>query len=463
MRRKTIFAFSSVRTEGGILPPDILERIATEDRTLGGFSESDYHLSDEKLREGASRAWTRLQGVWITFKGQRAKLSASEGGTQVTRERWLMPLLQELGYGRIPPNRDSIIIGGRTYAISHLYGHAPLHLIGCNVDLDTRTAGVVGAARVSPHGLVQSFLNVNKDSLWGIVSNGHKMRLLRDSASLTRQAFVEFDLESIFDSELYSDFILLWLLCHQSRLESPRAEDCWLEVWAGKADSDGKRALEVLRDGVQLAVKNLGQGFLRHSKNGELRENLRSRALDKQDYYRQLLRVVYRLLFLFVAEDRDVLLDPNASDSAKKRYHLYYGTKRLRKMAEQVRGGRHADLWHPLRIVIERLGDDNGSPSLALKPLGGSLFSAKSTPNLNGCEIANRSLLDAIRSLAFVEEDGRLRAVDYKNLGSEELGSVYESLLEFHPDLDSSGSTFSLKTSKGNEKKLQAPTIRLRH
>ena len=51
------------------------------------------------------------------------------------------------------------------------------------------------------------------DYLWGFVSNGLVLRLLRDNASLTRQAFVDFDLETIFEGEVYADFALLWLLC----------------------------------------------------------------------------------------------------------------------------------------------------------------------------------------------------------------------------------------------------------
>src|SRR5690606_41945009 len=60
---------------------------------------------------------------------------------------------------------------------------------------------------------------------------------------------VEFDLEAMMDGEIYADFVLLWLLCHQSRVEGERPSDCWLEKWMKAAEEQGTRALDQLRDG----------------------------------------------------------------------------------------------------------------------------------------------------------------------------------------------------------------------
>ena len=67
---------------------------------------------------------------------------------------------------------------------------------------------MAGAARLSPHSLVQEFLNRSEHHLWGVVGNGLRLRILRDNISLTRQAYVEFDLESIMEGEIYTDFDL---------------------------------------------------------------------------------------------------------------------------------------------------------------------------------------------------------------------------------------------------------------
>jgi hypothetical protein len=102
---------------------------------------------------------------------------------------------------------------------------------------------------------------------------------------------------------------------------------------------------------------------------------------------------------------------------------------------------------------MEKLGSDAGCPELGLPALGSFLFSKEALPNLEGCEIANHDLLNAVRALAFTDDRGVRRQVDYKNLGSEELGSVYESLLELHPELNIDAATFSLSTTSGNERK----------
>ena len=81
----------------------------------------------------------------------------------------------------------------------------------------------------SPHGLIQDFLNRSDDRLWGFVSNGYALRILRDNYSLTRQAYVEFDLHSMMEGEQYAEFSLLWMICHQSRVEAEKPEECWLE------------------------------------------------------------------------------------------------------------------------------------------------------------------------------------------------------------------------------------------
>ena len=67
--------------------------------------------------------------------------------------------------------------------------------------------------------------------------------------------------------------------------------------------------------------------------------------------------------------------------------------------------------------------------------------------------IRNRDFLEAVRALAFVEQERTLRPIDYRNLGPEELGSVYESLLELHPELHREAASFELRTAAGSERK----------
>ena len=450
-RRKDIF--TTIRTEGSILPPDLLQRIAAGDHGLDGLAPEDYHLAKgERLNEAINRSWNRLQGVWASFKAGLAKLPPEDPATSLTRERWLLVLFQELDYGRLLTSR-AVEIEGKSYPISHTWQHAPIHLVGCRVDLDRRTAGVAGAARTSPHSLVQEFLNRSSGHLWGFVSNGFFLRILRDNVRLTRQSYVEFDLQAIMDGEVYADFALFWLLCHQSRVESERPEQCWLEKWSKKAQEQGTRVMEQLRKGVDDSITAFGRGFLTHPANRQLREKLKTGELNTQDYYRQLLRLAYRFIFLFVAEDRGLLLDPNAPVTAQERFMRFYSLTKVRRLAGRTRGTKHADLYQGLRVVMEKLGSDGGCPELALPALGSFLWSGKAIPELANSDVANRDFLDAVRALAYIIDGHTRRPVDYKNLGAEELGSVYESLLELHPVLDMDAGTFELKTAGGSERR----------
>ena len=157
----------------------------------------------------------------------------------------------------------------------------PVHLVGARVPIDRRTPGAVGAARTSPHGLVQEFLNRSDRHLWAIVSNGRLLRLLRDNASLTRTAFVEFDLAAMFGGEQYNEFVLLWLTCHSTRFAGERPESCLLERWTHEAASSGIRALDRQRDGVERAMTALGAGFI-NQPNSELKQRLRSGELTTE-------------------------------------------------------------------------------------------------------------------------------------------------------------------------------------
>ena len=447
-------SFSTVRTEGGLLPADILAKILAGDSALPGTSAEAYHLpKGEKLGEAINRSWSRVRSLWEKFRQQRETLVQGDTGTSQTRETLLLPLFTELGYGRLlGAKTEDRTVGDKVFSISHFWHHSPVHLIGCKLELDRRAKGVRGAAQSSPHSMVQDFLNRSDAHLWGFCSNGLCLRILRDNNSLSRQAFIEFDLESMFEGEVFSDFALLWMLCHQSRVENDEPASCWLEQWAKSAQDQGVRALDTLRGSVQKTIGILGQGFL-ESRNSELKERLRSGALSRQDYFRQLLRMVYRLLFLFAAEDRGLLHTSGTPEQALKRFSAWHSTTRLRHLAGKLSGTKHHDLFEGLKLVMGYLGRSEGCPELGLSPLGSFLWSDEALPDVSRCCLSNGHLLQAVRALAYTETDGVRRPVDYKNVGARELGSIYESLLELHPNLDIASGAFSLDTASGNDRK----------
>lgn len=453
MKAKAKERFMTVRSEGGLLPLDFLEKIARLDNDVTGLGAESYHLFErEKINEAINRAWDRLLGCWVSFKTAIKDASPDDPLLRETRERWLLPLFDALGYGRLVGSKP-FELDGKSFPISHFWQSTPIHLTGAGVNIDRRTSGVAGAAKSAPHGMLQEFLNSSDDHLWAFLSNGKKLRILRDNVSLTRQAYIEFDLEGMMDGEQFSDFRLLWLLCHESRVEADRPDDCWLEKWSKLALDSGIRVRDQLRTGVEEAINLLGTGFLQHPANDNLRSKIKSGELTRQDYYRQLLRIIYRLLFLFVTEDRDLLLLREAPIEARNIYIQFYSTQRWRDLAGIRKGSQHIDLWHAQRLVFEALGSDVGSTELALPALGSFLWYRDAVPDIHYCTITNRNLLDAIRALAYAEEGKARRAVDFKNLRSEELGSIYEALLEMHPQVDIAGRQLKLIGISGSERK----------
>jgi len=162
---------------------------------------------------------------------------------------------------------------------------------------------------------------------------GLQLRIARDNASLTRPAWVEVDLERLFAEERYADFSVMWLLLHASRFGSAgsNSTDCALEQWRNACREQGTRARETLRGGVEAALLELGQGFVSHPANTALRDALATGTLSSHEYLRELLRLVYRQIFLLTVEEREILHRSDADPGAVALYADGYSLRRLRE------------------------------------------------------------------------------------------------------------------------------------
>ncbi|MFF4559465.1 Eco57I restriction-modification methylase domain-containing protein [Streptomyces sp. NPDC001435] len=450
--------FTAVHTVGGLLPADMLLRIS-EGKDVPGSKPADYGLpSSRSVRDEAERSWEYLKPLWRELRKHlpedRETGLPSSDPTGRAGADWLAPLWRELGFGRLTPIGTEGVTADsdaeKRFVVSHRWQHALIHQVAWNANLDKRPGG---AGTVPPQSMLQECLNRTEAHLWGILTNGRQVRLLRDSSALATASYVEFDLEAIFDGELFSEFVLLYRLLHVSRFEvaeDAAASTCWLEKWRTEAIAQGTRALDQLRKGVQRAITTLGTGFLKHPENRELRE-----SLEVKTFHYALLRMVYRLLFLFVAEDREVLLSPSADETAKDRYAAYFSSARLRRHAQRRRGTAHGDLYQALRFVLSGLGNDDGLPELGLPGLGGIFDDTEADKVLHGLSLSNEPLLEAVRALSIVRDTGskRNRVVDYRHLDAEELGSIYESLLELVPKHNATERTFELVELAGNARK----------
>ncbi|TVT22118.1 N-6 DNA methylase, partial [Amycolatopsis rhizosphaerae] len=485
----TLSAFRSARTVGAVLPSDALVRAV--DLRMPGQNAEGYQLTPGMTVNAAvARAWEACLGAHRAWHAALDRLPPGDPAIGLTRDKWLLPLLYELGFGRpekltsgieLPPGLGeteparfpiSHRLAWPTGAVDPAVGVA-LHLLGAGVGLDTSTPNVAARA---PQSTLQNFLNRSPRYLWGIVTNGRTLRVLRDASSLTRQSYIEFDLDDIFDNQRYADFRLFFLTVHASRFtpiapetpptaadteEEPETdspglspETCWLERWRAVAIVDGARALATLRVGVARALEHLGTGFVAHPANTELRATLAAARDADADLHRALLHIAYRLIVLFVAEDRDLLHTGNTNTDAQAHYRDYFSTARLRRLATSRAGTRHTDLWDAHLIVTDGLAGD-GLDALALPGLAASLFARDSLGVLASTKLPNRNLLAAVKALAEIVDPvtGVTRPVDYRNLDSEELGGVYEGLLAYKPRYDAAARSFTLEETKGNDRK----------
>ena len=461
---------SHITIEGDLLPADLLHQILLNDSKIPGLTSLSYGLAEtERIGEAINRSWQRMSQLYMHFQNLRIKLPENATGTKETRQNLLLPLFDELGFGRLKLSHPQTIEnqGGNTttYHIAYLSDYAPINLVGCNISLDKRTK-LDDKLQPSPYALVQDFLNHTSNYLWGFVSNGLVLRVLRDNACFSRQAYIEFDLAGIFEDKAYADFALLWMLCHQTRVEHKPLEPgtkavpegSYLEQWTHLAQESALVALETLSCKVERAIHIIGDGFL-HA-NPSLYAKITHVELSCDDYFHELLRLVYRLIFCFVAEDRNLLHAPNTKPEVREIYQNYYSFKRLRNLGRSIVGSKHCDLYESVKLIMRLFGEEHGCAILGLSPMGGFLWSEEAMPHLMQATLPNDVLLNAIRVLAWHTEILRfgyysnklkVRPIDYQHLGARELGSIYESLLESHPKLQEG--QLVLLRAKGNERK----------
>ena len=431
-----------ITVEGGLFAADLVERIALGDETVTGQKPTDFGLEAGRLSAEIQAAFSDLRPSWDGFKRRREFSQASP--VTVTREAWIYPLFERLGY-RLHFQRAAIQAGGQSFPISHRIGEAdnatPVHAVAFGQKLDER-----GEQKRSPHALLQEYLN-KSDTLWGIVTNGRELRLLRNNARSSRPSYMAIDLETILDSNLYNEFALVFRLLHRSRFPDNNEEphDCLVESWYQQGIEEGGRVRRDLRNGVKSALETLGSGFLAHPANAALRAKLDNDGLTDLQLYRELLNLIYRLLFLMVAEERRLLFVPEAGEAARHEVYLrWYGIGRLRDRAERrLTEDGYGDLWEGLKETFRLFRDEAAAKALALTALNGELFGSDACFDFEDRHTAlrNSDLLEAIRQLSTFEErtgrrkTGVQRRVNYAGLDVEELGSIYESLLDYHPQV----------------------------
>lgn len=459
-------AFESLTVFGSLLGNQVLDDLRELDK-LPQQAPSDYGIvKGLKINDEITRYWRIARAHWDNFKLEIERKDAKPA--KVTRE-WISHLLEDVLQYELDIS-ETIEIGERSFPIRQtaFNGAVPVVTSQPTIQLDQadEAFGVEGERR-KPAGLLQEYLNATGKAMWGFVSDGIHLRVYRDNPAMTRLAWLEVDFIRLFDEDNLADFAAIWLLLHASRLE-PRSgaeggpqlpEHCILEKWRTVGQQTGERALESLRDGVTTALCELGTGFLQNEESTSLRESLQSEEISRQEFYNQLLRLVYRLLFLLTAERREIVLLPGDEYGTERAvYNNGYSVSQLaRRSGLRRHHDKHCDAWRQLQITFE--GFANGQPKLAQPALGG-LFREDQCRDIDKAAIDNEHLYEALRNITWFDLKGTPTQINYRDIGVEEFGSVYESLVEQEPQIYTEGKwRFGFlgqetgQTTKGNERK----------
>jgi type I restriction-modification system DNA methylase subunit len=305
--------------------------------------------------------------------------------------------------------------------------------------------------------LTQSAL-ARADVDWAILTNGQRVRLLSKTTAHKPRSFMEIDVAEIADRwverEAQLAFRYLLGLCSKASIVERDAQDrTRLERALHESERHGKEISDELKKNVFGALEELGEGFLAYmrSKPDELEawraqqapslspdEFLKSQEL-LTDIYHESLSLMYRLLFLFYAESRDLLpMDES----------LYRDTYSLESIRDDIIATHDDpdpksffspgayDLWDRLKELFDAV--DGGWRNI-IPAYNGGLFDPDQHPFLETFKINDQQLARAIDLLSrtrpgLVRGEGR-KKVTYRDLDIRHLGSIYEGILEYHAEI----------------------------
>jgi methylase of polypeptide subunit release factors len=217
--------------------------------------------------------------------------------------------------------------------------------------------------------------------------------------------------------------------------------ECFLEFYHQEALASGSRIRERLSLAVENSIKELANGLLKNHSNEDLREKVLNNEISAKAYYLYTLRLVYRVLFLMVIEERKLIYPEKRDEELNRKrsiYYNFYSVQRLTKLAEKLIyvDPRKTDLWQSLITTFSLFEHEQYGKKLGISPLGAGIFAPNALGIISDQLIDNETLLRVLRYLVtFENEKGQRVRVNYADLDVEEFGSVYEGLLDYDPEI----------------------------
>lgn len=441
--------YTSIHIYGHLLSDDILHEIET-DLSMLGNREQDFNL-DVSLTAKIDNAWSSLRNDWKLF-AERNMLRDPYGTKSVRRlmERFFSSLDYQLDY-----QPTQIEANERKFDIPYIcpeLGQMPVIIVGDktgDIELDTMDKctldqRVKGEHRQkSPHATMLDYLN-STEHIYGIVTNGQVLRLIRNTGQLVKLTYIEFDLRRMVEEDHYAEFCLLFHLMHTSRFIHGGDDACIMEQWFNRSIESGNRIRAGLSDAVQKAMEILGRAVVcgKGGGNEAFRQAVMNGEANSKILNKELIHFIYRVLFLFIIEDRNLVYhigDPDKDADYDRKVHCqdiykkFYAVSRLRGLSElpHLRSSKYHDLWEGLMDSFHLFEDGAFGAPLCIKPIGGILFDKDTLHYLRYCRITNKELLEAFACLnEFKDEKQNRVKINYSSLDVEEFGSVYEGILE---------------------------------
>ena len=273
---------------------------------------------------------------------------------------------------------------------------------------------------------------------WGILTNGAQWRLYYQGARSVSEGFFEVDLAAVLDIPGHNEGLFA--------LTSDERRHC-LKLFVILF---GRKAFLAQRsDGLTLHQRAITQ-----SRNYEERvaDNLSKLVFDEvfpslvhaiakaatqaplSEVRDAALVLLYRMLFLLYAEDRALLPvgDPRY-DNIGLRHRVRHDIGRRKDQGETF--SSTATSYYTALDDLSRV-IDRGDAAFGLPPYNGGLFNTSHTPLLTQIRLPNHIMADAIDALSFEQHAGARRYINYRSLSVQQLGSIYERLLEFEIALE---------------------------
>ncbi|AEW01070.1 plasmid-like protein [Niastella koreensis GR20-10] len=265
---------------------------------------------------------------------------------------------------------------------------------------------------------------------------GGNQYFLLEAEKWFRGSYLQLDLEALFDdASVQKDYYAVFYLLLGKELLAPTAE----MVLMDQLDEDAhKAAYEVtkdLKEGVIHAVENLANEAVQYLK----KQGVNYHEIDANLLKNDCLNMVYRLLFLFYAEARE---DLDILPSNDEVYERGYSLEMLRDLEQvplvtesSINGYFfHDSLFRLFNLLNKGYREEEGaSRTFKIRHLDSPLFNNEELHYLNRVKIRNVVWQDVICELSLSKKQrGKNRGrISYTNLGINQLGSVYESLLAF--------------------------------